>query len=142
MYNRFRDYLKPNYADKPSKGLYEVKRGDVVEIGVQGSREKREIKIVEILKSGKLKDADGNIFNRNGMIYRGTRHWSQNAKENNTKIYAVPLTKEKKTKNILTIGQNMLARHIQDNKDKLTKEQIQEICKILNVHFSNLDEKI
>jgi len=139
---RFRDYIKPNYADKPSKGLYDAKVGDVIEIGMSGTRNKREIKIVEILASDKLKDAAGNIFNRNGMIYRGAEYWSQSAKKNGVKIYAVQLTKEKKKQDILKTGQKMLMSYLRDHIDELTKEQIQAIGKILNVHFSNLDEEV
>lgn len=142
MSNRFRDYLPTNYADQPSKGLYDVKAGDVIEIGMQGTRNKREIKVVEILASDKIKDAAGNIFNRNGMIYRGAEYWSKGAKRDGRKIYATKLTKEKKTKSNLKLGQDMLLSHIKAHKDELTKEQIQAIGKILNVVFGNLEEKI
>lgn len=139
---RFQNYLKSNYADKPSKGLYDVKAGDVIEIGMSGTRTKRELKIVKVLSSGKLVDSAGNIFNRNGMIYRGAEYWSRSAKKNKIKIYATPLTKDKNEKNILKISQEMLFSHIKDHKDELTKEQIQAIGKIIHVTFGNLEEKI
>lgn len=139
--NRFRDYLKPNYADEPSKGLYNAKVGDVIEIGMQGTRNKREIKIVEILSSDKLKDAAGNIFHRNGMIYRGAEYWSQGAKKAGRKIYAVPMTKEKNSKNNLKLAQESLFRVMEDRKYKLTKDQIRAIGQILNVEFYSIEEK-
>lgn len=139
---RFRDYLPTNYAEKPSKGLYDAKAGDVIEVGMSGTRNKRELKIVKVLSSWKLEDKEGNIFNRDGTIYRGAEYWSRSAKKNGIKIYAVPLTKDKKEKSILQTGRDMLLSYIKEHKDELTKEQIQAIGKILNVTFSNLEEKI
>lgn len=139
MPRRFRDYLAPNYADEPSKGLYNAKAGDVIEIGMQGTRNKREIKIVAVLASGKLRDAAGNIFNRDGMIYRGAEYWSQGAKKAGRKIYAVPMTKEKNEKNKLKRAQDSLFSLIKNRKDKLTVEQIKAIGKVLNVEFGNFD---
>lgn len=38
--NEYMEILKSNYADKELKGLYDAQPGDVIEIGIQGTRTK------------------------------------------------------------------------------------------------------
>jgi hypothetical protein len=65
----FNDYLediKAKFRDKPAKGLYDATPGDMIEVGFEGSRTKRQTKIKKLLPSDRLQDVEGNIYNKNG----------------------------------------------------------------------------
>ncbi len=52
------------------RGLHDAQVGDIIAIGIEGSRTKHMAKIKKIVGQNKLVDTDGNIFNRNGVVYR------------------------------------------------------------------------
>lgn len=57
-------------VDGALRGLHDAQVGDIIEIGIEGSRNKTMAKIKKVVGSNRLVDTDGNIFNRNGIIYR------------------------------------------------------------------------
>ena len=57
-------------VNKSIKGLYDAQPGDIIKIGFEGSRIKHVSKIKKVVGQDRLVDTDGNIFNRNGMVYR------------------------------------------------------------------------
>lgn len=52
------------------RGLHDAQAGDIIEIGMEGSRIKRTSRIKKVVSKDRLMDQDGNIFNRNGVVYR------------------------------------------------------------------------
>lgn len=52
------------------RGLHDAQVGDIIEIGIEGSRNKTTTKIKKVVGKNRLVDTDGNIFNRNGIVYR------------------------------------------------------------------------
>ncbi|MCK5641229.1 MAG: hypothetical protein KAJ19_10540 [Gammaproteobacteria bacterium] len=52
------------------RGLHDAQIGDIVAIGIEGFRTKHMAKIKKVVGQNKLVDTNGNIFNRNGVIYR------------------------------------------------------------------------
>ncbi len=61
---------KDGVADKPIKGLFDAKPGDIIKIGIEGIRIKLYTKIDKVVANDRLQDRDGNIFGRNGRIFR------------------------------------------------------------------------
>jgi len=55
-------------------GLFQAKIGDRIEIGIQGQRFKHRTEIVAIGANRRLRDSWGNIFNRDGQLYRRASH--------------------------------------------------------------------
>jgi len=52
------------------RGLHDAQAGDIIEIGTEGTRSKRVSRIKKVVSKDRLMDQDGNIFNRNGVVYR------------------------------------------------------------------------
>lgn len=52
------------------RGLHDAQVGDIIAIGIEGSRTKHMARIKKVVGQNKLVDTDGNIFNRNGVVYR------------------------------------------------------------------------
>lgn len=61
-------------VDGAVSGLHDARPGDIIEIGVEGHRNKFMTKIKKVGGKDRLMDMNGNIFNRNGMIYRRVSH--------------------------------------------------------------------
>jgi len=57
-------------VDRKLPGLYNAQVGDIIEIGFEGSRIKHKAKIAKVVGNDRLVDADGNIFNRSGIVFR------------------------------------------------------------------------
>ena len=55
---------------KYKKGLYQARPDDYIEVGVEGTRHKESIKIDKIVSNDRLQDENGNIWNRDGTLYR------------------------------------------------------------------------
>ena len=64
----------------PIKGLYNAKPGDIIEVGFEGSRQKYVTKIDKIVSNDRLQDRDGNLFGRDGMVYRRKSGWMWDTK--------------------------------------------------------------
>lgn len=101
----FSEYLEMS-GKLQKKGLYDIKAGDIINVGIEGQRGKHQTKIVKVSASGKLVDASGNMYNRDGSVFRlknGTKlQYSIPGKDK--KVYAQPVlqkefdTQYKKTK--------------------------------------------
>lgn len=57
-------------VDKPIRGLHDAQPGDIIEIGIEGTRNKSMTRIKKVVGQDRLVDTNGNIFNRNGVVYR------------------------------------------------------------------------
>lgn len=51
-------------------GLHQAKPGDYISIGIEGTRIKHILRIDKIVANNRLQDEYGDIFDRNGIIYR------------------------------------------------------------------------
>ena len=63
------------YSDTRVTGLANAKPGDAIEIGFEGTRSKSRSKIIKVVANDRLMDAEGNIFNRNGIIFKKRGSW-------------------------------------------------------------------
>lgn len=69
-------------------GLHQAQVGDAIHIGIEGSRGKWYAQIVKIAANDRLMDSDGNVFGRNGVIYRRGKSslWRTKGKITSAKI--------------------------------------------------------
>jgi len=56
--------------ERYKKGLYQAKPDDYIKVGVEGTRYKESIKIDKIVSNDRLQDENGNIWNRDGTLFR------------------------------------------------------------------------
>lgn len=65
-------------SDKYIGGLHQAEVGDYIKIGIEGTRVKHLTKIVKVIPdTNRLVDGDGNIFDRNGVVYRRKDGWAK-----------------------------------------------------------------
>jgi len=135
------EVTKDGAAIKPIKGLHNAKPGDIIEIGVEGSRHKIQTKIAKVVSNDRLQDRDGNIFGRDGMIFRKRGYLLKQ------------LTHNKKGKIISAkhITQNQLDdEHDKDRRkylnqydwDKMDTERLEKILKIMRIDFGTIQKRI
>lgn len=89
---KFKESINENKLQ--GKGLYDVRQGDYIEIGFEGSRYKEKVKIVKVTNTNRLQDQWGNIFDRNGMIYRRMGGRIKQISNKSKIIYARPVTQK------------------------------------------------
>ena len=75
----FDEFINEGYAPNSVTGLHNAKPGDFIEIGFEGTRYKSKSKIEKIVSNNRLQDTDGNIFDRNGIIFRKKASWVKQA---------------------------------------------------------------
>lgn len=122
------------YADENFKGLYRAKPGDNIEIGFEGSRVKYTTKIDKIVSNGRLQDTEGNIFDRNGIIYRKKGSWVKFAGDKI--ISARQITIKEYEKNIMQFINKQLHEF---DYTTLPISSLQQIGKIIGRSFPQLD---
>lgn len=104
------------------RGLHQAKVGDVIKIGQTGMKFKVFSKILKISTKGKITDESGNIFTKNGMLFRANSH--QFKKQKGKVVFAQLVTQEEFDKRFKDIKVDFLKKF---NFDKLNIEDILKI---------------
>jgi len=125
------------YADKRVVGLANVKPGDAIEIGFEGTRSKARSKIVKVVANDRLMDAEGNIFNRNGIIFRKRGSWVKHAGANSKIISARQITKKEYIDSIMSFVSKQLKEF---DWAKLPPETLIEVGKLIHIGFPQLEK--
>jgi hypothetical protein len=124
---------------KPIIGLYNARIGDILSVGIEGHREKVFIKVSKITKDDNIVDSSGNIFGRDGRIYRRKSHLFMNMKG---KIIYAKHTTQREVDNYFRKRKIHYLNTI--NWDKFTDEQIDNVIKSLpnKITFTTLQGSI
>ena len=125
------------YSDKPVTGLATAKPGDVIEIGFEGTRFKQLSIISKVVSNDRLQDENGNIFNRNGIIFRKKRTWIKQAGDKI--VSARQVTVKEYKKRMMDFVEKQLKNF---QWSKLDPEQLIEIGKIIKIGFPQLEDLI
>jgi len=134
---KLNEMTKDGAAEKPIKGLHNAKPGDIIEIGIEGQRHKVQSKIDKVVSNNRLQDKDGNIFGRDGMIYR-RKGWQ--LRDTKGKIVSA---KHMTQKQLDDEHDNRRRKYLKEtNWDKLDAEQIEKILKIMRVSFGTIQKRI
>jgi hypothetical protein len=116
---------------KPVKGLHDARVGDILKIGIEGSRQKVNIRIAKIVANDRLQDTDGNIFDRSGHIFRrkgGIIGMSTKGKI----VFAKHATQKELEKDLL----DRKIQHLDNIKWKsMSDEKIEAVVQVLNINF-------
>ena len=128
---------KDGAATKPITGLHDAKPGDIINIGVEGQRHKFVTKIEKIVSNDRLQDREGNIFDRNGKIYR-RKGWQLRGTQGKI-IYAKHVTQKE-----LDAGHDKdRRRYLKEYRwDELDAERIEKVLKILRIDFGTMQKRI
>lgn len=126
------EVTKDGAAISPVTGLYDAKVGDIIEIGVEGSRNKQQTKIAKATPT-KVTDSDGNIFLRSGMIYRRSG-FQASVLAPGKKVYAKLVTQKQLDKSHDKDRRNYLSKQ---DWNKIPADKIEKILKIMNVSFGD-----
>lgn len=116
-----------------SKGLYSAQVGDIVNIGVQGEREKRTAEVEKILQNGDLVVTGGHVFSREGFLKKaisGSWPWLPSAKARKEKIvYASLVTQEELDELYVSSALSVIKREI--DRLEFTREQVDQLLETL-----------
>jgi len=112
-------------------GLYHAKPGDLIEIGIEGSRAKYKTRIAKIVTNDRLQDTDGNVFGRDGMVYRRSSWWLRGTK--GKIVFAKHITVKDLEKELEDDKIRFLKKY---NWEGLNSEKRDQIIKILGIRFS------
>lgn len=118
---------------KAIKGLHNAKVGDIIKIGVEGSRRKFTTRIQKIVGKDRLQDIDGNVFDRSGKIFR--RKGINLIGTKGKIIFAKQATQKELDDDLFERKIDFLSK-IKWNKK--SPEKIDQILKILNVEFGTI----
>ena len=127
---------KDGAADKPIKGLYDAKPGDIIKIGIEGTRDHFYTIIDKIVANDRLQDRDGNIFGRNGRIFR--RKGYQLSGTSGKVVSAKHVTQKELDDDHATDRRKYL---IDTNWSNVDDEQIVKILKILRVSMGTIQKR-
>ena len=127
------------YSETRVTGLAHAKPGDAIEIGFEGTRSKYHTRIVKIVANDRLMDNEGNIFNRNGIIFRKRGSWIKHVGANSKIISARHITiKEYKDTMI-----GMVSKTLNDfDWAKLSPGTLIEVGKLIHIGFPQLEDLI
>ena len=125
------------YSDTRVTGLANAKPGDVIEIGFEGTRYKQRARIAKIVANDRLMDTEGNIFNRNGIIFRKKGSWIKQAGKKI--VSARQITYKEYTDSIM----EFVSKSLKDfDWAKLSPETLIEVGKLIHRGFPQLDQII
>jgi len=125
------------YSDTRVTGLANAKPGDAIEIGFEGTRYKQRARIAKIVANDRLMDTEGNIFNRNGIIFRKKGSWIKQAGKKI--VSARQITYKEYTDSIM----EFVSKSLKDfDWAKLSPETLIEVGKLIHRGFPQLDQII
>jgi len=116
--------------NKVYKNLKDVKVNDWILIGIEGQREKLRATVVKITDSDRIKTNFGDIFNRDGFIWKRKSHFTKGKK----RIFATPITERDFNRIHHNININFLKKF---DWERCTNEQLEAVLGILPLKFQN-----
>lgn len=129
---------KSDYAENYSSGLYNAKLGSIIMIGIQGQRNKFWGKIDAIDKNGRFVTADGDVFDKNGLLFKSKQHWFSDALKKKLKVSAILKTKAQQLEETMTfVKKSLYADGIMPCKDP---KILLEIAALLHRGYPQLEE--
>ena len=120
---------------KPVKGLHDARPGDIIKIGVEGTRQKVTVKIAKVVANDRLQDTDGNIFDRSGRVFRKKGFFLKHLAPKGKIVFAKHVTQKELDDELVEKKIEYLNK--QDWK-KVSLEKREAVLKILNVQFSTM----
>lgn len=120
---------------KSINGLHDARVGDIIKIGVEGSRHKIYSKIAKIVANNRLQDSEGNVFGRDGMVYRRKGWELRNTKG---KIVSAKHVTQKELDQ--EHHQDVIRFLTRYNWDTLSPEQLETILKTIRVSFGDIQK--
>ena len=119
-------------ALKPVKGLHDARVGDILKIGIEGSRQKVNIRIAKIVANDRLQDTDGNIFDRSGHIFRRKGDGIIGRSTKGKIVFAKHATQKELEKDLL----DRKVQHLDNIKWKgMSEDKIEAVIQVLNIQF-------
>ena len=125
-------------ALKPVKGLHDARVGDILKIGIEGSRQKVNIRIAKIVANDRLQDTDGNIFDRSGRIFRRKGGFIGTSTKGKI-VFAKHATQKELEKDLL----DRKISHLDGIKWKgMSEDKIEAVIQVLNIQFGPVQNLI
>ena len=121
-------------VEKYKGGLYQVQIGDMLTVGIQGTRYRQHSKVVKILPDGKVVDSLGNTFNPNGTLHRSTDYMFKKTTNPNKVASAKVVTQPELDKQYKKIKIDFLKKF---DWDKLNIEDLEKIIDQLHIKQVN-----
>lgn len=136
-YNDFINEMQ-GYADVYTKGLHDAKAGSFIKIGLQGNLNKWSGKIDKVDKNGRFVTTDGDIFDKNGQLYKAKTWAYQQHLKKKLKVSAIIVTKEDLTEETM----KWVKKSLYDNAILPCTDPkiILEIAKLLKRGYPQLEE--
>lgn len=129
---------KSDYAENYSSGLYNAKMGSIIMIGIQGQRNKFWGKIESTDKNGRFVTGDGDVFDKNGLLFKSKQHWFSDAIKKKLKVSAVLKTKAEYLEETMAfVKKSLCTDGIMPCKDP---QILLDIAKLLNRGYPQLEE--
>jgi hypothetical protein len=124
--------------EKFSKGLYSARTGDMVIIGVEGEKEKRQAKVKKITKNDEIIVTGDHVFDRKGFLKRRGSSSTEMLYPDlpvrgKTKrvIYASLMTKEEADETATSMIVDLVLREIKSKRKELTREKAEKLLSTL-----------
>ena len=118
-------------------GLYNARVGDIIEIGIEGTRHKMQTKIAKVTEK-KVTDREGNIFHRDGNIFR-RKSWQAVTLAPGKKVYAKHVTQKNLDDGHHKDRLNYLKKYRWENLDEA---RLKQVLSILRVDFGTVQKRI
>ncbi len=117
-------------------GLHDARPGDIIKIGIEGTRQKVTVKIAKVVANDRLQDTEGNIFDRSGKVFRKKGFFLKHLAPKGKIVFAKPATQKQ-------LDADLEERRIEhltnlNWKRDVSKEKREAVLKILNVQFSSM----
>jgi len=123
-------------ADKSITGLHDAKVGDIIQIGIQGMPQKLVTKIARVVSSNRLQDEEGNVFGRDGIIFR--RKGYQLAGSTGKIVSARQVTQ----KELDNAHDKQRRKYLKGyDWDKLDDERLTKVLNLLRVDFGDIQKR-
>ena len=116
-------------------GLHDARVGDIIKIGIEGTRQKITVKIAKVVAKDRLQDTEGNIFDRDGKVFRKKGFFLQNLAPKGKIVFAKPATQKQLDADLAERKLEFLSNQ---NWKKVPLKKRESILKILNVSFSTM----
>lgn len=125
--------------EKFSKGLHAARVGDLVIIGVEGEKEKREARVKKITKNDEIVVTGDHVFDRKGFLKR--RGFSSTEMlypdlptRSKTKriVYASLMTKEEADEIAVSMIIDIVLREIKRRRKEITRENAEKLLSVLS----------
>jgi len=138
-YDEFVNELQ-GYADVYTKGLHDAQKGSFIKIGLQGNLNKWHGKIEKIDKNDRFVTTEGDVFDRNGMLYKAKTWAFQQHLKKKLKVSAMIVTKAMLLEETLTWVKKSICNNLIPNCND--PKIILDIAKLLNMGYPELEKII